>query len=93
MAKLIVSTTDCTSTPNSPECICENVGAGDCLTCMADTRCRWKKNACVHASKPMSEKKRNKIKLSKSYKVSMSKYLTFTSHFNFRVLEGRLRLL
>ena len=66
VAKLIVSTSDCTSTPDTPECICESLGAGDCLTCMADARCKWKRSACVPAPSSMSEKKRNKIKLSKT---------------------------
>ena len=56
MAKLIVS---CTSTSPSVQCICENLG--DCTTCMADTRCVWKRKSCKQAPSPMPEKARNKI--------------------------------
>ena len=63
MAKLIVSTADCGPYSTSMECSCENIGT-DCRTCMADTRCVWKKKSCRPAPSSINEKARNKIMLS-----------------------------
>ena len=92
VAKLVVSSSDCTSTPNSPECICESLGTGDCLTCMADTRCKWKRNACVPVSKAISEVKRNEIRLGKNF---WKLYSNIPTQFNskFRVSGWRLQVL
>ena len=77
MAKLIVSC-ESSSSSRSTEC-CSRT---DCMSCMQDSNCMWKRDACVTAPSSMSEKDRNEIKLSKFLYKSCYIYIINANQFD-----------